>query len=48
MGYLSNVVIDGDVGVVVAKDAARAWVNFTSENNFVAGVCEAEVASSSA
>jgi hypothetical protein len=48
MGYLSNVVIDRDVGVVVAKDAARAWVNFTSEDNFVSGVCKAKVASSSA
>jgi hypothetical protein len=47
-GYLSNVVIDGDVGVVVSEDAARAWVNFTSEDDFVSGVCEAEVASSSA
>jgi hypothetical protein len=48
MCYLSNVVIDRDVGVVVAKDAARAWVNFTSKDDFVAGVGEAKVASSSA
>jgi hypothetical protein len=45
MCYLSNVVIDRDAGVVVAKDAARAWVNLATENDFVAGVSEAKVAS---
>jgi hypothetical protein len=48
MCYLSDVVIDRDVGVVIAEDAARAWVDFTAEDDFVAGVCEAEIAASSA
>jgi hypothetical protein len=48
MCYLSNVVIDRDVGVMKTEDAARAWVDFTAEDDFVAGVCEAEVAASSA
>jgi hypothetical protein len=48
MCYLSDVVIDGDVGVVVAQYASGAWVYFASENDLMAGVGEAEVASASA
>jgi len=46
MCYLSNVVIDQDVGVVVAEDAARAWLNLTAEDDLVASVGEAKVSAS--
>jgi len=48
MGYLSNVAIDGDVGMVVSEDAARAWVDFAAEDDLVASVGEAEIATSAA
>jgi hypothetical protein len=48
MGYLSNVVIDRDAGVVVAEDAARAWVDLATEDDLVASVGEAEIATTTA
>jgi hypothetical protein len=48
MGYLSDVVIERDMWVVVAEDAARAWVDLAAEDDLVASVGEAKVASSSA
>ena len=48
MGYLSNVVIDRDVGVVVAEDAARAWVNLAAEDDLVASVGKAKIATATA
>ena len=44
MGYLSNVVIDRDVGVMKAEDAARAWVDLAAEDDLVASVGKAEIA----
>jgi hypothetical protein len=48
MGYLSNVVIDGDVGVVVAEDAARAWVDLAAKDDLVASFGEAKIATAAA
>jgi len=48
MCYLSNVVVNRDVGVVVAEDASGAWVDLAAEDDLMVGVGEAEVASASA
>jgi hypothetical protein len=48
MCYLSNVVIDRNVGVVVAEDAARAWVNLAAKDDLVASVGEAKIATATA
>jgi hypothetical protein len=48
MGYLSNVVIDRDVGMMKTEDAARAWVDLAAEDDFVASVGEAEIATATA
>jgi hypothetical protein len=43
MGYLCNVVIDGDVWMVVAKDASSFWINLATENDLVSRVGEAKI-----
>jgi hypothetical protein len=48
MCYLSNVVIDRDAGVVVSEDAARAWVDLAAEDDLVASVGEAKIATATA
>jgi hypothetical protein len=48
MGYLCNVVIDRDVGMVVSKDAASFRLDFATKNNFVSSVSEPKIASTAA
>jgi len=43
-GHLSYVVVDGQVGVVVAQHGACLGVDFAAEDQFVAGAHESEVA----
>jgi hypothetical protein len=43
-GYLSDVVVDRDVGIVISEYCASLRIDFTTEHYFVTGAIESEIA----